>query len=76
VDGLASGCTRAFEIFADRPRLDAMRRAAMLRCFSWSVSAANYAALYRRHCSEAEPQRTARPAVAPRRVEVDLEAAA
>ena len=74
--GLASACGRAFEVFADRTRLDAMRRAAMLRCFGWSVSAANYAALYRRHCGDPMPQRMARPTAAPRRVRMDMEAAA
>ena len=76
VDGLASACGRAFEVFADRTRLGAMRRAAMLRCFSWSVSAADYAALYRRHCGKAMPRRMARPTAAPQRLELDLEVAA
>ncbi len=76
VNGLANGCGRAFEVFADRSRLGAMRRAAMLRCFSWSVSAAHYLALYRHHCGEAEPRRMPRPPAPLRRLAIDLEAAA
>ena len=75
-DRLLDACRRAFEVFADPTRLATMRRAAMARCFTWSASAADYAALYRRHCHEAPPRRVARPAATPRRVEMDLEAAA
>ncbi len=60
VDGLATACRRAFSVFTDRARLGAMRQAAMARGFSWSASAAQYAAIYRRHCGEAVPRRTAR----------------
>jgi len=65
VDGLAQACGRAFEVYADRPSLAAMRHAAMARCFSWSTAAAEYAAIYRRHYGEAEPRRMPRPTMAP-----------
>jgi starch synthase len=76
VDGLAHACGRAFKVYADRPRLAAMRHAAMARCFSWSTAAAEYAVIYRRHCGEAEPRCMARPTVAPRHEELQLEFAA
>jgi starch synthase len=81
VDGLATACRRAFNVFVDGHRLRAMRHAAMTRCFSWSASAAEYVAVYRRHCGDAVPRRLAPPATAPRHVEMgrvamDLEAAA
>jgi len=76
VDGLAGACRRAFTVFADRPRHDAMRQAAMARCFSWSKSAAEYAAVYRRHSGKAVLQHMARPTTAPRCLEMGLEVAA
>jgi starch synthase len=39
---------RAFATFSRRRELNAMRRNAMARAFSWNASAANYADLYRR----------------------------
>ncbi|HLB97305.1 MAG TPA: hypothetical protein VJK90_06555, partial [Acetobacteraceae bacterium] len=74
--GLAAACGRAFDVFADPAKLDTMRRAAMDRSFSWSASAAAYAAIYRRHCGEADLCRMARPTVPPRCVGLQLEAAA
>jgi len=76
VDGLATACRRAFDVFADRTRLAAMRHVAMARCFSWSTAAAEYAALYRRQCGEAEPRCMTRPTTAPRHEELELEVAA
>ena len=76
VGGLAAACERAFDLFADPGKLDTMRRAAMGRSFSWSASAAAYAAIYRRHCGDAELRRMARPTVPPRCVGLELEAAA
>lgn len=40
------GVSALLETFYDRPRFDAMRRAAMAEDFSWNRSAARYAALY------------------------------
>jgi starch synthase len=82
VGGLARACERAFDVFADRGKLDTMRRAAMGRNFSWSASADAYAAIYRRHCGAAELRPMARPTAVPRCVRlergvgVELEAAA
>jgi starch synthase len=76
VDALSCACDRAIAVFTDRVRLGAMRQAAMARCFSWSASAAEYAALYRRHCPEALPRRLAPVMAAPRELEMTLEAAA
>ena len=42
------GVRRAFEAFGAKDRLDAMRRSAMARSFSWDLSAACYNALYRK----------------------------
>jgi len=39
---------RAFETFMSKDRLDAMRRSAMARSFSWDLSAACYSTLYKR----------------------------
>jgi starch synthase len=74
-DGLAAACDRAFDLFTDPGKLDTMRRAAMGRSFSWSASAAAYAAIYRRHCGDAELRQMARPTV-PRSMACVLEAAA
>jgi len=76
VNGLLGACQRGFEAFADPARLDTMRRTAMARCFTWSASATDYAALYRRHCNEAPARRVARPATTGRRMAIDLEVAA
>jgi starch synthase len=48
VEGLRGACRRAFDVFADAPRLSAMRKAAMAQCFAWHASAAAYATLYHR----------------------------
>ena len=42
------GVRRAFSTFTAKDRLNAMRRSAMARSFSWDVSAACYDALYRK----------------------------
>jgi starch synthase len=76
VDALWGACVRAFDVFADPARLADMRQAAMARRFGWSSSAAAYAAVYRRHCVEAEPRRLARRASAPRSMALRLEVAA
>ena len=47
-EGLMTACHRAFDVYADKTQLHAMRRAAMARCFGWSGAAAEYEALYRR----------------------------
>jgi starch synthase len=65
-DGLATACQRAFDVFDNRARLGAMRRTAMSRCFSWSASAARYAAVYRQRCGETVARRATRPAQPPR----------
>jgi starch synthase len=54
-DGLVAACRRAFDTFADSARLDLMRQAAMARCFSWSASAAEYAALNGQLCGQTMP---------------------
>jgi starch synthase len=41
----------AFSTFVPTDRLDAMRRSAMARSFSWDLSAACYSALYRKTMS-------------------------
>jgi starch synthase len=76
VGGVAAACQRAFDVFADRGKLDTMRRAAMGRNFGWSASAEAYAAIYRRHCGDAELRRMARPTALPQCVDLELEAAA
>ncbi len=76
VEGLADACGRGFEIFANSDRFAAMRSAAMAQCFSWTESAAVYAAHYRR-CGDAAMRRhVVRPPAAPRRVEMALDVAA
>lgn len=47
-ESFLSGVRRAFEAFMAKDRLDAMRRSAMARSFSWDLSAACYGALYKR----------------------------
>lgn len=47
-ESFVGGLRRAFSAFFAKDRLDAMRRSAMARSFSWSVSAACYGALYRK----------------------------
>jgi starch synthase len=76
VDALATACQRACRIFADRPRLHAMRDTAMARRFSWSDSAAEYAAVYRRLCGEAVLPHMSRPTTVLRPADEALKAAA
>ena len=76
VEGLADACARGFEIFADAARFGAMRSAAMARCFSWSESAAEYAAHYRRYGDTAMLRHVVRPPAASRRLDMALDAAA
>lgn len=45
------GVRRAFSAFVAHDQLDSMRRSAMGRSFSWSISAGSYSALYRRLAS-------------------------
>ena len=47
-ESFLGGVRRAFEAFGAKDRLDAMRRSAMARSFSWDLSAACYSALYRK----------------------------
>ena len=47
-ESFLGGIRRAFEAFGAKDRLDAMRRSAMARSFSWDLSAACYNALYRK----------------------------
>ena len=47
-ESFLGGVRRAFETFRAKDRLDAMRRSAMARSFSWDLSAACYSALYRK----------------------------
>jgi starch synthase len=47
-ESFLGGVRRAFEAFGAKDRLDAMRRSAMARSFSWDLSAACYTALYRK----------------------------
>jgi starch synthase len=50
-ESFLGGVRRAFETFMSKDRLDAMRRSAMARSFSWDLSAACYSALYRKTVS-------------------------
>jgi starch synthase len=50
-ESLLGGIRRAFSTFMADDRLDSMRRSAMARSFSWTISAACYNALYRRIAS-------------------------
>ncbi len=47
-ESFLGGVRRAFDAFGAKDRLDAMRRSAMARSFSWDLSAACYGALYRK----------------------------
>jgi starch synthase len=47
-ESFLGGVRRAFSAFTAKDRLDAMRRNAMARSFSWDISAALYGALYRK----------------------------
>ena len=47
-ESFLGGVRRAFSAFTAKDRLDVMRRSAMARSFSWSISAALYGALYRK----------------------------
>jgi len=48
MESFLGGVRRAFSTFVAEDRLDAMRRSAMARSFSWDLSAACYGALYRK----------------------------
>jgi len=48
MESFLGGVRRAFSTFRAKDRLDAMRRRAMARSFSWGLSAACYDALYRK----------------------------
>jgi starch synthase len=48
VEALLGAVCRAFSTFGSKSRLNAMRRNAMARPFTWQNSAASYADLYRR----------------------------
>jgi starch synthase len=48
IESFRGGIRRAFAAFMASDRLDAMRRNAMARSFSWDLSAACYGALYQR----------------------------
>lgn len=50
-ESLLGGIRRAFSAFMAKDRLDAMRRRAMSRSFSWDLSATCYFALYRKTVS-------------------------
>src|SRR6201995_619897 len=51
IDSFLGGVRRAFSTYMSTERLDAMRRRAMARSFSWDLSAALYSALYLRTVS-------------------------
>jgi starch synthase len=51
IESFLGGVRRAFSAFVSSERLDAMRRSAMARSFSWDLSAALYSALYRKTAS-------------------------
>src|SRR5262245_28623650 len=48
IESFLGGIRRAFATFMAADRLDAMRRSAMARSFSWDLSASRYGALYQR----------------------------
>jgi starch synthase len=48
IESFLGGVRRAFSTYVANDRLDAMRRSAMSRSFSWDLSAALYSALYRK----------------------------
>jgi starch synthase len=47
-ESFLGGVRRAFEAFMAQDQLDTMRRSAMGRSFSWSISAGSYSKLYRK----------------------------
>ena len=47
-ESFLGGVRRAFEAFMKQDQLDTMRRSAMGRSFSWSISAGSYSKLYRK----------------------------
>jgi starch synthase len=51
IESFLGGIRRVFSTFITKDRLHAMRRSAMSRSFSWSVSASCYGALYRKAVS-------------------------
>ncbi|HEY2246993.1 MAG TPA: glycogen synthase GlgA [Bradyrhizobium sp.] len=51
IESFLGGVRRAFSTYMATEQLDAMRRSAMARTFSWDLSAALYSALYRRTAS-------------------------
>jgi starch synthase len=51
IESFLGGVRRAFSAFVAKERLDAMRRSAMARSFSWDLSASLYSALYRKTVS-------------------------
>jgi starch synthase len=51
IESFLGGIRRAFSAFTAKDRLDAMRRSAMSRSFSWEASATLYGSLYRKTVS-------------------------
>jgi starch synthase len=51
IESFLGGIRRAFSAFISKEQLDAMRRSAMARSFSWDLSASLYSALYRKTVS-------------------------
>ena len=51
IESFLGGVRRAFSAFVSTEQLDAMRRSAMARSFSWDLSATLYSALYRKAMS-------------------------
>jgi starch synthase len=51
IESLLGGICRAFATYGAKDRLNSMRRRAMSKSFSWSISAACYSALYRKTAS-------------------------
>jgi starch synthase len=50
-ESLLGGICRAFATYGAKDRLNSMRRRAMSKSFSWTISAAGYSALYRKALS-------------------------
>jgi starch synthase len=50
-ESFLGGICRAFATYGAKDRLNSMRRRAMSKSFSWSISAACYGALYRKTVS-------------------------
>ena len=67
-ESFLGGVRRAFEAFVAKDRLDAMRRSAMARSFSWDLSAACYSALYRKTDRAFHQRVIVKPPQADRRV--------